>query len=154
MYMKRRDFIGATGSAAALVALLRERAVAGTDLPAELPARRLDGGATTLRASDLEDLRAGLRGPLVLPGDATYDTTRRIWNAAFDRRPAVIVRCAGAADIARALQFAGAHGLLTAVRGGGHSLSGQSMCDGGLVIDLALMTSVRVDPRARVARIE
>jgi FAD/FMN-containing dehydrogenase len=152
--MKRRDFIGATGSAAALVALLRERALAGTDLPAELPARRLDGGATTLRASDLEDLRAGLRGPLVLPDDTTYDTTRRIWNAAFDRRPAAIVRCAGAADIARALQFAGAHGLLTAVRGGGHSLSGQSMCDGGLVIDLALMKSVRVDPHARVARIE
>jgi FAD/FMN-containing dehydrogenase len=152
--MKRRAFLHAAGSSLVLAGLLRERACAENSIPAELAARRLDGNATTLRAADVEDLRAALRGPLVLPGDSQYDTSRRIWNAVFDRRPALIVRCAGAADIARALQFAGAHQLLTAVRGGGHSLSGQSTCDGGLVIDLSLMRSVHIDPHLRSARIE
>jgi FAD/FMN-containing dehydrogenase len=152
--MKRRQFLGATGAAALSVALLRQRAIAETNIPAELGARRLDNTTTALRTADIQDLRDGLRGPLLLPGDADYDSTRRIWNAAFDRRPALIVRCAGAADIARTLQFASTHQLLTAVRGGGHSLSGQSVCDGGLMIDLSLMRSVRVDPARRIARIE
>lgn len=150
--MDRRSFIGATGAAVAL-SFLRERAFA-RPVPDELMARRLDDSTTTLMASDIEDLRAGLRGALVLPGDAGYDSVRKIWNAAFDRRPALIVRCAGAADIGRALQFAGAHSLLTAVRGGGHSLSGQSVCDGGIMIDLSLMKSVRVDPHLATARVE
>lgn len=152
--MKRRQFIGAAGAAVSSIALLRQRAFAETRIPSELAARRLDDGVATLRAADIEELRGGLRGPLLLPSDADYDATRRIWNAAFDRRPALIARCAGAADIRHALQFASTHRLLTAVRGGGHSLSGQSVCDGGLMIDLSLMRSVRVDPVARTARIE
>ena len=152
--MKRRQFLGASAATAISIALLRGQAFAATHVPAELQARRLDGSSTVLRGSDIEDLRAGLRGPLLLPGDAAYDDTRKIWNAAFDRHPALIVRCAGAADIARALQFAGAHQLITAVRGGGHSLSGQSVCEGGLMIDLSLMKGVRVDPKAQRVRVE
>ncbi len=79
--------------------------VGGYSIPAELAAVRLDGQATTLKRRDIEDFRAGLRGPLLLPGEAGYDEARVVWNAAFDRRPALIARCAGAADIARALQF-------------------------------------------------
>jgi FAD/FMN-containing dehydrogenase len=152
--MKRRTFIGTASAAAIGFALLRERALAAGAIPGEIAAKRLDGSAIALRGADLEDLRASLRGPLLLPGDDDYDSARRIWNAVFDRKPALIARCAGAADIARALQFASANSLLTAVRGGGHSLSGQSVCDGGIMIDLSLMKSVHVDPHLKTARIE
>jgi FAD/FMN-containing dehydrogenase len=91
---------------------------------------------------------------LLTAGDAGYDDARRLWNAAFNREPALIVRCVGAADVIHAVSFASAHGLLTSVRGGGHSLSGQSVCDGGLEIDLAPMRSVHIDPAAKTARVE
>ena len=95
-----------------------------------------------------------LRGELIRPADPSYDSARRLWNAAFDRKPALIVRCAGAADVVRAVSFAATHDLLTAVRGGGHSLSGQSGCDGGLVIDLSAMRAIEVDPLSQRARVE
>ncbi|MGH3657960.1 MAG: FAD-binding oxidoreductase [Micromonosporaceae bacterium] len=98
-------------------------------------------------------LSARLRGQLVLPTDHGYDTHRRVWNGSIDRRPAVIVRAAGAADVAAAVRFATDHGLLVAVRGGGHSFPGHSVCDGGLVIDLSLMRGIEVDPRARTVRV-
>ncbi|PZN34095.1 MAG: FAD-linked oxidase, partial [Proteobacteria bacterium] len=107
-----------------------------------------------LRARDVEDFRAGLRGPLLLAGQDGYDEARRTWNGSFDRKPALIARCAGAADVMRAVSFAKAHDLLVAVRGGGHSISGQSVCDGGLMIDLSRMRGIRVDPAARRARAE
>ena len=91
---------------------------------------------------------------MITAGQAGYDTARKLWNAAFDRKPALIVRCAGAADVRHAVSFAAANGLLTAVRGGGHSFAGQSGCDGGLVVDLSPMRAVRVDPVARVAYAE
>ena len=147
--MKRRAFCAAGLSAAALSVLPLRRAFA-----ADIRAVTKDGAEILLRASDVEDFRAGLRGPLLLPGNAGYDDARRIWNGAFDRRPALIARCAGAADVIRAVQFAKAHDLLVAVRGGGHSLSGQSVCDGGLMIDLSRMRRIRVDPVARRARAE
>ncbi len=112
------------------------------------------GKQVVLKNGDLEDLRGGLRGELLVPGQSGYETARKIWNGAFDKKPAVIARCAGAADVSRAVKFARAHDLLLAVRGGGHSLSGQSVCDGGLMIDLSPMKSVRVDPLARTARVE
>jgi hypothetical protein len=148
--MQRRSFLGAT--AAVTATLLCERAWAAIPVPEQLAAVRLGGGATALKRSDIEDLRAGLRGPLLFPGEDGYDGARRVWNAAVDRRPALIARCAGAADVARALQFGAAHGLLVAVRGGGHSASGQSVCEGGLMIDLSLMKSVRIDPHRQTAR--
>ncbi|HKV84376.1 MAG TPA: FAD-binding oxidoreductase, partial [Ktedonobacterales bacterium] len=108
----------------------------------------------TLDTNALADLRATLRGEVVLPSDASYDTVRAIWNGMIDKRPAVIVRCAGAADVVAAIQFARTTGLDVAVRGGGHSTAGLSLCDGGLVIDLSPMRGIRVDPRRRTVRAE
>jgi len=151
--MRRRDlFVG--GLAAISIAGLPYRRLLAATPAADTNATGLDGRPVTLKAADIEDLRAALRGDFILPGQSGYDDARRLWNPSFDRKPALIVRCAGAADVRRAVQFAAAHSLLTAVRGGGHSLSGQSVCDGGLVIDLSPMRSVQVDPIARTARVE
>ena len=97
---------------------------------------------------------ARLRGQLIGPGDEGYDGARKIWNGMFDRHPALIARCAGAADVITAVTFARERGLTVAVRGGGHSFPGHSVCDGGLVIDLSQMKGLRVDPAARTARAE
>lgn len=97
-------------------------------------------------------LRARFRGALLRPAEEGYDEARRIWNGAIDRRPALIARCAGADDVVAAVRFAREHDLPVSVRGGGHSVAGYSVCDGGLMIDLSLMKSIRVDPNARTAR--
>jgi FAD/FMN-containing dehydrogenase len=97
-------------------------------------------------------LRATLRGTVLTSADAGWDETRRIHNGMFVRRPAVIVRCLGTADVADAVRFARTHELEIAVRGGGHSVAGKSVCDGGLMLDLSLMRGVHVDPVRRVAR--
>jgi FAD/FMN-containing dehydrogenase len=98
------------------------------------------------------DLSRHFRGALIRPGDAAYDAQRRIWNGAIDRRPAVIARCTGAADVRAAVGFARERELVVAVRGGGHNVAGTAVCDGGIVIDLSPMKGTWVDPRARVAR--
>ena len=101
----------------------------------------------------IEKLRPDFRGALLLPGEEGYDDTRRVWNGAIDRRPAVIARCAGADDVATAVRFAREQDLAIAVRGGGHAVAGHAVCDGGVMIDLSLMRGVRVDPVARRARV-
>ena len=88
------------------------------------------------------------------PGRPSYEDHRRVWNGSIDRNPALIVRCSEVADVSSAVLFAQEHGLLTAVRGGGHSFPGHSTCDGGIVIDLRPMNGIRVDPDARTARVE
>ena len=115
---------------------------------AGIDVRTIDSGKVSLSAEALEALRGGLRGTLCLPGEPGYDEARTIWNAMIDRRPALIVRAAGAADVIRAVSFAREHGLLLAVRGGGHNIAGNAVCDGGLMLDLSPMKSVRVDPAA------
>jgi FAD/FMN-containing dehydrogenase len=100
----------------------------------------------------IEALRERVRGAVLLEGDSGYDDARRPWNAMYDRRPAVIVQCTGVADVQDAVAFGREHGLVIAVRGGGHSLSGASTIDGGLLIDLRLMSGVDVDPERRTAR--
>src|SRR5215831_8143252 len=100
----------------------------------------------------LHAFAAGLRGALITPGDDDYDTARKVWNGAIDRRPAYIVRCAGADDVARAVNFARVAGLPVSVRGGGHSTAGFAVRDGSLVIDLSQMKSIAVDPQIRMAR--
>jgi FAD/FMN-containing dehydrogenase len=95
------------------------------------------------------ELEAELRGTVVRPGDPSYDEARAIWNAAHDRKPALVVRCAGTADVIRAVEFARSQDLLVAVRGGAHSIAGFSTCDGGIVIDLSAMKGARVDPVQR-----
>jgi FAD/FMN-containing dehydrogenase len=108
----------------------------------------------TLDAHSVRELRAALRGLLLLPGEPGYDAARRLFNAMIDRRPAAIARCAGAADVVACVAFARARGLEISVRGGGHNVSGKAVCEGGLMIDLAPMKSVRVDPARRLARAE
>jgi hypothetical protein len=105
-----------------------------------------------LDESGLRELEESFRGQLVRPADPTYDLHRRIWNGSIDRFPALIARCAGVADVIAAVRFARTTDLPVAVRGGGHSFPGQSVCDGGIVIDLGPMKGVRVDPQARTAR--
>src|ERR687889_1394805 len=105
----------------------------------------------TLGEATLAELEQGLSGRLIRPDDWGYDEARAIWNGAHDRRPALIARCAGVADVMRAVEFARSEDLVVAVRGGGHSLPGFSTCDGGIVIDLSLMDAVRVDPVSRRA---
>jgi FAD/FMN-containing dehydrogenase len=95
-----------------------------------------------------------LRGRLLRPGDEGYDSARKVWNGMIDKRPGLIARCAGAADVMAAVDLARTHDLLVAVRGGGHSASGQGVCDGGLVIDLSGMKGIRVSPAARTVRAE
>jgi FAD/FMN-containing dehydrogenase len=114
----------------------------------------LDNGKAAVDAATLEALRKDLRGELLVPADPGYDEARAIWNAMVDRRPALIVRCRGVADVMRAVTFASEHDLLLAIRGGGHNIAGNALCDGGMVIDLSLMRSVRVDPKARRAWVE
>ena len=102
----------------------------------------------------LTTLRTHLRGEVVAPPDASYDTVRRIYNACIDRRPAAIVRCAGASDVIRAIAFAGEAGLPLSIRGGGHNVAGRAVCDDGVMIDLSTMKSVRVDQTRKRARAE
>src|SRR5256884_3393519 len=100
----------------------------------------------------LTELRRSLGGAVLTPTDEGFDSARRCFNALVDRRPAVIVRCLDAGDVAGAFDFARAHALEVAVRGGGHNPAGHCVCDGGLVIDLSLMRGVEVDGDARTAR--
>src|SRR4051812_29003012 len=91
----------------------------------------------------IDKFQTDLRGQLLCPGDETYDPARKIWNGMFDRRPALIARCSGAADVIRSVNFARDHALQVAVRGGAHSIPGHSVCDGGLLIDLSAMKGIR-----------
>jgi len=106
----------------------------------------------TIEQAAIEELAARIRGELLRPSDEGYDAARRVWNAMIDRRPAVIARCTGVADVVGAVNFARENELLIAVRGGGHSVAGNAVCDDGLMIDLSPMKGVRVDPSARTAR--
>ena len=111
----------------------------------------LNGTDMVLAPSDIDTFRTDLRGQLLTPADGDYDAARRIWNAMIDKRPALIARCEGAADVGKAVRFAVAHDLLVSVRGGGHNVAGTAVCNGGLMIDLSLMRGIRVDPVARTA---
>ncbi len=106
----------------------------------------------TLHRTPLRELRSRFRGSLLRPGEEGYDEARRVWNGAFDRRPALIARCAGTDDVQAAVRFARVHDLPVAVRGGGHSVLGYGVTDGGVMIDLSQLKAVSVDPGARTAR--
>jgi hypothetical protein len=108
--------------------------------------------AASIDDASVDDLKASFRGELIRPADTGYDEHRKVWNGSIDRRPGLIARCTGVADVLAAVRFAREHELLTAVRGGGHSFPGHSVCDGGIVIDLGPMKGIRVDPEARTVR--
>jgi len=120
----------------------------------DLQATTLTGRETTLPAAAVAAFKTRLRGPLIAPGDARYPEARQVWNANIDRRPGLICRPGGVADVLSAVHFARAHHLLVSVRGGAHSFPGTCVCNGGLVIDLSLMKGIRVDPVRRTVRAE
>jgi FAD/FMN-containing dehydrogenase len=108
----------------------------------------------TLDQTALAELQAGFRGEIVDRDDASYDEHRKVWNGSIDRRPALIARCAGVADVIASVKLGREHGLPVAVRSGGHSFPGLSVADDAFLIDLSLMKGVRVDPEARTARVQ
>jgi FAD/FMN-containing dehydrogenase len=116
--------------------------------------RTLDGNTTRMSKEALDGFRGALRGSLCLPGEGGYDEARTIWNAMIDRRPAAVVRAAAAADVVATVRLAAQRGLLLSVRGGGHNIAGNAVCEGGLMLDLSHMRTVRVDAAARTARVE
>src|ERR1700682_4163195 len=101
---------------------------------------------SSLSSESIRKFAESIAGEIILPDDARYPKARRVWNHAVNKRPAMIARCAGVEDVQRAIEFARNHELLTAVRSGGHSFAGHSVCDGGIVIDLSLMKLATVDP--------
>jgi UDP-N-acetylenolpyruvoylglucosamine reductase len=117
-------------------------------------ASQLRTSAATQTVSDdvIDAFGASLRGTLIRPGDAAYDATRAIWNGMIDKRPALIARCAGTADVIASVNFAREHELLVSIRSGGHNVAGNAVCDDGLMIDLSAMKGIWVDPVARTAR--
>jgi FAD/FMN-containing dehydrogenase len=149
--MIRREFLRSSVALATATAFASPRysfAAGSTDLPAV----SRTGAAITIPATDLADFSRSQRGAVLTRGDAQYDLTRRVWNGAFDRHPAVIACCTSAEDVVGAVKFAAAQDLLVAVRGGGHSLPGYSVCEGGMMIDLKPMQDLSVDARTRSVR--
>ena len=109
---------------------------------------------TQLQKVTIDDFQSQFRGDLLLPGDGGYDEVRQIWNAMIDRKPALIARCTSPEEVAQAVKLARKHNLLVSIRGGGHNIAGNAVCDDGLMIDLSLMKGVQVDPNARQATVE
>ncbi|CAN5689624.1 FAD-binding oxidoreductase [soil metagenome] len=109
--------------------------------------------AITVEAIRFPELRSRFRGALLQPGEEGYEEARRVWNGGIDRHPALIARCAGSDDVVEAVRYGREQALPVSVRCGGHSVAGHAVCDGGLMIDLSLMRSIRVDPGARTARV-
>jgi FAD/FMN-containing dehydrogenase len=118
----------------------------------ELRVTTLPGGEAILRNTEIASLRQHCHGPVLLPNDDGYDMARQLWNGMLDKRPAIIARCTGVADVLACVNFARTHNVLVAVRGGDHSVAGNASCDGGLMLDLSLMKNVRVDPVKQTAR--
>lgn len=112
----------------------------------------VESAPVRLDAKAVSDLAARVRGPLLQPDQPGYDDARSVWNAMIDRRPALVLRCLGTADVIAGVQFAAEHGIPLSVRGGGHNIAGLAVCEGGLMLDLSAMRGVWVDPVARLAR--
>jgi FAD/FMN-containing dehydrogenase len=105
-------------------------------------------------ASAIEEFRAGIRGPVFAPSDDGYNEARKIWNAMIDRHPALIVRCAGVADVIDSVKFARKHNILLSIRSGGHNIAGTSLAEGGLVVDLSHQKGIHLDLEKRTARVQ
>jgi len=114
----------------------------------------VSGNSTTISDDALAALNDALRGTLLLPSDSGYEDARKLWNGMIDRRPSAIARCHESADVIEVVRFANEYQLTLAVKGGGHNIAGNAVCDGGLTIDLSPMKSVHVDPANRTARVE
>ncbi len=154
--MDRRQFVqsaiaaGVAGSTPLFTAC--DRTARGADT--SIAAISLDGAEIELERAAINELGEAISGQLMLSNHPQYDTARMLWNGMHDKRPALIARCMSAADVREAVTFARERELLVAVRGGGHSWPGKSVCDGGIVIDLSQMSNVRVDPERRRAFVQ
>jgi FAD/FMN-containing dehydrogenase len=120
----------------------------------ELKLSTLNGGVAAIAQGELVALRAALGGQVFLPDEPGYDQARTVWNATIDKRPGLVVRCAGPSDVIQSVRFARQHDLLVAVRAGGHNIAGKAVADGALLIDLSHMRSVRVDRASQIAWVE
>jgi len=154
--MDRRTFCRSTlaASIAATYPLLPGCGRSGPDAPkadTSIPAISLDGAAIELEQAAINELGDSLTGNVLLSGHPEYDSARMIWNGMHDKRPALIARCLNANDVSQAVTFARERELLVAVRGGGHSWPGKSVCDGGLMIDLSNMNKVMANADTRRA---
>jgi FAD/FMN-containing dehydrogenase len=117
-----------------------------------MKAKSVDGRDIDLRQETLDSLKPRLRGAVCTPADAGYDESRTVWNAMIDKRPAVVVRCLGTADVVACVQFAREHDVLLCIKGGGHNIAGLATADGALMLDMSLMRGVWVDSQRKVAR--
>jgi FAD/FMN-containing dehydrogenase len=128
-----------------------KKAPVATEANTSIRAVSLDGAEIELEKAAIKELGEAMSGPILLSGDPDYDGARSIWNGMHDKRPALIARCLSSEDVSQAVTFARERGLLTAVRGGGHSWPGKSVCDDGLMIDLSQMHNVGIDADAKRA---
>jgi hypothetical protein len=156
--LSRRTFVRGSLAAAVAASLPAANSFGAILGPTPKVDRDLDaitgaGKSVTLTRSAVQELGDSLRGNLLLPGHPAYEEARRVINAQMNKHPALIVQPRGAGDVKQAVDFARANSLLVAVKCGGHSPSGKSTCDKGMMIDLSLMRSVRVDPKAKIARV-
>jgi FAD/FMN-containing dehydrogenase len=156
--MKRRAFVRSTFAAAVAATVPSRRSLSARyrvapQVPSDVDAITGDGRQVTLSGKAIAELSAKLRGRLLLAEQEGYDEARQILNPSFDKRPALIPQVTGTADVRTAVDFARENSLLVAVKCGGHSYSGKSTCDGGMLIDLSPFRNVRVDPVARKARV-
>jgi len=154
--IKRRSFIQAigVGGTAALTApnrVLGDLYAGLGKISRDVNALTLEGRQQTLPRGAVQDLAAALRGQLLLPGNSAYEMARQVLNPEIDKHPALVVQPSGAADVCSAIQFAAANNLEVAVKCGGHSFSGKSTCDGGMLVDLSSLRHVRVDPKTQRA---
>jgi FAD/FMN-containing dehydrogenase len=155
--MHRRQFCrtALAASIAAAIPLLpgcERKAPVATEANTSTRGVSLDGAEIELEKAAIRELGDSMTGPVLLSGHPEFDDARKVWNGMHDKRPALIARCMNSADVSNAVTFARERGLLTAVRGGGHSWPGKSVCDDGIMIDLALMNTVTADPKARLAQ--
>ncbi len=120
----------------------------------DLRVKTYSGGETSLTSDIVDKFTGSIRGNVLTAQSEKYNEVRAIWNAMIDKHPALIVCCAGAADVIHTVRFAVEHKLLLSVRGGGHNIAGSAVCEGGVMIDLGPMKSVRIDPKAMTARVE
>lgn len=154
--MNRRKFCrtAIAASVAAAIPVLpgcERKAPVATDAETSLAAISLDGAEIELEKAAIKELGESMTGPILLSGHADYDGARTIWNGMHDKRPALIARCMSSEDVSNAVTFARERNLLTAVRGGGHSWPGKSVCDDGLMIDLSQMNAVTADAETQRA---
>jgi len=154
--MKRRDFCKTTLTAAMASALPTQHLMAAypfsTALSSGISALTATGDEVNLTQSSVQEFKESLRGSLLSKGDDGYDHSRALWNAMIDKHPALIARCEGALDVVNSVNFARENSLSVSIRGGGHSISGKSVSEGGLMIDMSQMNSVRVDHNGNTAR--